>query len=143
VWRLSDDPRRFEPGARLLHEDGRHLVVEASRVHKDRFLVKFAGSSSRQDAEGLRGDLFVLPGEVRQLEADEYWPQDLIGCQVRLVDGQVAGSVAGITPGAAHDLLAVATPRGERLVPLVQAIVVKVDVGARQILLDPPEGLLD
>ncbi|MDQ3953483.1 MAG: hypothetical protein M3279_11055, partial [Actinomycetota bacterium] len=25
---ISDDPRRFAPGARLLHEDGRTLVVE-------------------------------------------------------------------------------------------------------------------
>ena len=104
--------------------------------------MKFAGSESRQDAEGLRGDIFVNPGEVRQLEADEYWPHDLIGCRVRLVDGDVAGSVSAITPGAAHDLLTVTTPRGDRLGPLVRAIVLKVDVDAREILLDPPEGLL-
>jgi 16S rRNA processing protein RimM len=127
----------------LLHEDGRELVVEASRVHRDRFLVKFAGADSRPDAERLRGQLFVMPGEVRQLADNEFWPHDLIGCEVHLVDGGVVGSVAAITPGPSQDLLTVATARGHRLVPLVQAIVVDVDVAARRVLLDPPEGLLD
>jgi 16S rRNA processing protein RimM len=39
--------------------------------------------------------------------------------------------------------LRVDTPRGERLVPMVKEIVPEVDTGARRIVIDPPEGLLD
>jgi len=52
-----------------MHSDGREMVVESSREHRDRFLVKFAGSESRADAELLRGELFVLPGDVREITA--------------------------------------------------------------------------
>ncbi|HEX3325633.1 MAG TPA: ribosome maturation factor RimM [Actinomycetota bacterium] len=143
VLRFSDDPRRFAPGARLMHSDGREMVVESSREHRDRFLVKFAGSESRADAEMLRGELFVLPGDVRELGPGEFWPHELVGCEVHLRDGGVVGSVSAVVPGAAQDLLTVATPQGERLIPLVGAIVVEVDVEARRVVIDPPEGLLD
>jgi 16S rRNA processing protein RimM len=143
VWRLSDDPRRFEPGARLIHADGRELVVEGSRIHRDRFLVKFAGSDSRAEAELLRGALFVPPGDVRELGPGEFWPQDLVGCEVYLVDGGRVGAVASVTPGPSQDLLTVTTSRGDKLVPLVRAIVVHVDIDERRVLIDPPEGLLD
>jgi ribosomal 30S subunit maturation factor RimM len=33
-------------------------------------------------------------------------------------------------------------PRGEVLIPLVETMCVRVDVGARLIVVDPPEGLL-
>jgi 16S rRNA processing protein RimM len=143
VLRLSDDPRRFEPGARLIHSDGREMVVESSRVHGDRFLVKFAGSDSRADAETLRGDLFVPPGDVRELGPGEFWPHELVGCEVHLSGGELVGSVAAVSPGPAQDLVTVTTARGDRLIPLVGAIVVSVDVGAGRIVIDPPEGLLD
>lgn len=143
VWRLSDDPMRFAPGARLMHANGREMVVESARVHRDRFLVKFAGSDSREEAEMLRGELFVRPTDVRDLGPDEFWPHDLVGCDVVLVDGRLVGRVLSVTGGPAQDLLTVSTSLGDRLIPLVQAIVVEVDVGARRILIDPPEGLLD
>jgi 16S rRNA processing protein RimM len=143
VWRLSDDPMRFAPGARLMHANGREMVVESARVHRDRFLVKFAGSDSREEAEMLRGELFVRPADVRELGPQEFWPHDLVGCDVVLVDGRSVGPVSSVTGGPAQDLLTVSTSRGERLIPLVQAIVVEVDIGARRIRIDPPAGLLD
>jgi 16S rRNA processing protein RimM len=143
VVRISDDPRRFEEGARLVHADGRELVVESSRAHRDRLLVKFEGSDDRISAEGLRGALFVPSEEARTLEEDEYWPHELTGCTVVLGDGTVVGEVRGIDPSPAHDLLRVQTPAGDRLVPIVKEIVNEVDVNARRIIIDPPEGLLD
>ena len=143
VFRFSDDPRRFEPGARLLHENGREMVVESSRAHRDRFLVKFVGIDDRAAAEMLRGDLIVLPGSVRELHPGEYWPQELVGCEVYLSDGSAAGEVTAVTPGAAQDLITVRTSTGERLVPLVEAIVRSIDPPGRRIVIDPPEGLLD
>jgi 16S rRNA processing protein RimM len=112
-------------------------------VHRDRFLVKFAGSETREDAEMLRGDLFVPEGDVRELGPGEFWPHDLVGCVVHLSDGTQVGSVGAVTEGSAQDLLTVATTKGDRLVPLVAAIVVKVDVEAKRVTIDPPAGLLD
>lgn len=140
--RISDDPHRFDAGSRLLHSDGRTLTVEHARPHRDRFLVKFEGIETREDAEDLRGTLFVPATEVRELDDDEFWEHDLVGCDVFDVEGRSLGTVTAIVRGPAQDLLEIATARGTGLVPFVHEIVRATDVGARRVVIDPPEGLL-
>lgn len=125
-----------------MHSDGRTLVVENARPHRDRFLVKFEGVETREDAEAIRGTLFVPSTEVRELDDDEFWEHDLVGCDVFDVDGRSLGSVTAIVPGPAQDLLEIDTARGPGLVPFVREIVRETDVGARRVVIDPPEGLL-
>jgi 16S rRNA processing protein RimM len=143
VVRISDDPDRFEPGAHLIDESGQDLVIETSRAHGNRWLIKFVGIDDRDAAERVRGPVFVSAADVRELEDDEFWPHDLIGCTVFLASGEEVGVVDRLVPGAAQDLLAVATGAGEKLVPMVKDIVVEVDVDNRRIVIDPPVGLLD
>jgi 16S rRNA processing protein RimM len=140
---ISDDPRRFQPGATLIHHDGTALVVESARAHGNRFLVKFANVDGRVEAERLRGSLFVRVEETRALEQDEFWPHELSGCNVSLTNGESVGRIVRVVPGAAQDLLLVATKGGERLVPAVKDIVIDVDVRQRRVVIDPPAGLLD
>ncbi|CAN5556795.1 ribosome maturation factor RimM [soil metagenome] len=140
---ISDDPKRFDPGSVLAHESGRELVVETSRRHRNRLLVKFHGVGDRDDAEALRGALYVTPERLRALEADEYWEHEIVGCNVATAEGRHVGIVARVVPGAAQDLLVVDTSRGERLVPIVKDIVVEIDVQDRRVRIEPPQGLLD
>jgi 16S rRNA processing protein RimM len=143
VLRISDDPTRFEPGSRLVHGDGRELIVESARPHRNRWLVKFEGARTKEDALELRGPLFVSPEEVRTLDEDEFWPHELTGCEVVLVSGEGVGRVREVVARGAQDLIEVETSRGLRLVPLVKAIVTDVDIGARRVTVDAPAGLLD
>lgn len=139
---ISDDPTRFEPGSTLQSDHG-DLVVAGSRRHGDRLLVHFEGIDSRELAERLRGPLYVPASSARALDEDEFWPHELEGCAVLDGSGGEVGTVSRITPGAAHDLLIVATAEGERMIPLVKEIVRSVDVGAGRVVVEPPEGLLD
>ncbi len=139
---ISDDPRRFQAGSRLQRDES-DLVVAAARRHGNRLLVKFEGIDTRDAAEAVRGPLFVPIEEARTLEEDEFWPHDLVGCEVRTADGRAHGTIRHVATGAAHDLLVVDTPVGERMIPLVKDIVRAVDVDARVVVVDPPEGLLD
>jgi 16S rRNA processing protein RimM len=141
--RISDDPRRWEPGSTLIHEDGRSLVVASSRPHRDRFMVTFEDITSREGAESLRGALYVSAEEVRDLEDDEYWLHDLIGATVEGITGEPVGEVTDVIAAPAQDLLVVETPRGERLIPLVKEIVPTVDIENKKVVVDPPEGLLE
>jgi 16S rRNA processing protein RimM len=143
VVRISDDPHRFDPGSRLMHEDGRELEIQSSRLHRDRLLVKFVEADSREEAESLRGTLFVPAGARRELGEAEYWADDLIGCEVETLDGGRVGRIAEVRPGPAQDLLVIEATSGEKLVPLVTEIVKRVDVDNRIVTIDPPEGLLD
>lgn len=143
VIRISDDPQRFSPGATLLHEDGRELTVSSSRAHRDRFLVRFDGTSSREEAEDLRGALYVSPDDSRELDEAEYWEHEVVGCVVMLQDGTELGTVSDVIVRPAQDLLEVDTPNGTRFLPFVEAIVTEVDVEGRRVVVSPPEGLLD
>lgn len=143
VIRISDDPHRFDPGSTLVHEDGRVLVVRSARVHRDRFLVRFEGISSRADAEGLRGALYIGASERRELEPTEFWEHEVVGCGVFLADGSEIGRVSDVIVRPAQDLLEVETATGRQLIPFVEAIVTEVDAEARRVVIDPPAGLLD
>lgn len=143
VIRISDDPQRFQPGSHLIHEDGRTLVVASARPHRDRFLVRFEGIGDRPSAEAARGVLYVSADDVRDLDEDEYWPGDLAGCGAFDPEGGALGTVSGVKMGGVQDLLVLDTPRGEKLVPLVQAIVTHIDIDSRRVVVDAPPGLLD
>ena len=143
VIRISDDPHRFDPGAKLIQEDGRELTVRSSRSHRDRFLVHFEEAFDRESAQALRGALYVAPSAVRELDESEFWEGDLVGCRVVLSDGSEVGEVSDVIVRPAQDLLQIETSRGQRLVPFVGEIVTEVDAETRVVTIDPPEGLLD
>jgi 16S rRNA processing protein RimM len=142
VVRISDDPLRFEPGASLIHDRKGELVIDEVRGHNDRLLVKFRGIDTREQAEGLRGALFVTPDDLRELDESEFWEHDLVGLTVVTSDGSAVGEVTAVINGP-QDLLEVSTNTGLRYVPVVKEIVVAVDLEAGRITLDPPAGLLD
>ena len=143
VVRISDDPERFQPGARLLTQTGRALTIVEAKQHGDRFLIAFSGYETREAAETLRGPLYIDAAQTRALADDEYWEHEIVGCRVWTTAEAEIGVVDRVVPGSAQDLLALDTPAGERLVPLVKEIVVEIDTGSRRVVLDPPEGLLD
>ena len=140
---ISDDPRRFQPGSTVIHERLGRLTVESSRPHRARTLVKFQEVDGRDDAESLRGGLFVEHDEARDLSEGEFWEHQLVGATVVDTEDREVGTLRRILPGPAQDLLVVDTPNGERLVPFVQDIVVEVDVARRTVRVDAPAGLLD
>lgn len=143
VMAISDDPHRFDPDALLIRDSGTELRVEASRRHGLRLLVKFVGVDDRGAAEGLRGALYISPDQRRKLDEGEYWAGELIGMAALGTGGEVLGEVGDVLPGAAQDLMAIETPSGRRLVPMVQEFIVAIDGVARTVVIDPPDGLLD
>jgi 16S rRNA processing protein RimM len=62
---------------------------------------------------------------------------------VATVGGGQVGEVLRVEGGAGASRLVVKGRRGEVLVPLAADICVEIDVNARRILIDPPEGLLE
>lgn len=140
---ISDDPHRWDPGARLLRADRSPLVIESSHTHKgSRLLVKFEGIDSRNAAEGLRGPVYVTEDQRRRLADDQYWQHELVGCAVVTRSGDEVGEVSGVVGGPVQDLISVDHDGRTFLVPLVKEIVVRVDVEARRVTIDPPSGLV-
>lgn len=142
---LTDFPDRFGVGEQLLLSDGpvaEPWRVEASRFHKGRVILKFAGCDSIKAAEKLIGRWIVVSRESRRtLPPGVVYLADLIGCTVREM-GQTLGVVDAIEePSGAPVLLRLRTAEGELLVPFAAEICRTVDVGKREIEVRLPEGL--
>ena len=137
----SDDPEVLAPGASLeIAGRGAALTVRSVRVHKDRVLVSFEECGSREDAEALRGARLLVEEHE---EEDAWYPHQLKGLAARTPGGEDLGTVTGLTPGAAQDLLLVKTPAGTVMVPFVTQLVPTVDVEGGVVIIDAPPGLFD
>lgn len=133
LW--TDRRERVARGATLWTAGGtRALRVVASRPHQGRHLVRFEGIADRSAAEALRG----VPLEAPALDdPTTLWVHELVGDEVRTVDGRSLGVVTAVEANPASDLLVL---EGGALVPL--AFVVAHRPGD-QITVDIPPGLLD
>ena len=120
------------------------LRVERLWYHDGRPIFKFAGIDSISDAEAWRGAAICIPAEERvQPDEGEYLHADLVGCVVEAQGGPV-GVVRAVDDHGGAPLLRVETPDGrELLIPFARAICREIDVAAKRIRAELPEGLTE
>jgi 16S rRNA processing protein RimM len=106
--------------------------------------ARIKGISSKEQADALRGTpLLADRDRLPALPEDEYYHADLIGLPVHDPGGTLLGHVRAVLNHGAGDILEVARPGGATaLIPFTLAAVPLVDVAARRIVADPPEGSL-
>ena len=138
---------RFKVGVELIGlVDGRPqpLRVSASREREGRWIVGFDGVTTMSAAEQLRDtELRVAADRLHALSAGQFYLHDLAGCDVVTTLGEAVGQVDRVELGTGTPVLVVIGKRGEVLVPLAEPICQRVDVAAKRIEIDPPEGLID
>lgn len=143
----TDEPdRRLAAGCVVVTDSGLDLTIESATWHSGRLLLTFEGYPDRTAVEQLRGLLISAQRDEGEQPEDpeEFYDSSLLDCQVVLTDGSPVGTITDVAHLPAQDMLVVATPDDrEVLVPFVAAIVPSVDVAARRVVIDPPEGLLD
>jgi 16S rRNA processing protein RimM len=148
---LTDFPERFEGLEELIAvaPDGKRttLELEGHWFQGGRIILKFAGYDSIEAASVLVGYEFAVPESERvELEEDEFYDWELIGCRVETVEGEELGIVREVlrTGGDAEVLVVEkAEAKGEHLIPLAETICVEIDIENKLIRVDPPEGLLE
>ena len=133
---------RFAAGATLT-AGPRTLRVAGHRWQSGTLLVTFDQVTDRSSAEALRGaELWAtLDGADLPVDEDEFHDHDLIGLTVR-VGGIEAGRITGVQHLPGQDVLVIATPAGERLVPFVAALVPTIDVASGWVEVADLPGLL-
>ena len=124
---------RIAPGTELITERG-VLVVKTGAKHQQRYIVSFEGTTTRDQAEALRGLVLSAPG----LEDDDaIWIDELFNAEVYDQDGILRGKVKEVEENPASDILILDTGF---LVPL--AFVVEVEANTR-IDIEAPKGLFE
>jgi 16S rRNA processing protein RimM len=145
---LTDFPERFEDVEELVlvSPAGERKIghLEDHWFQNDRVILKLAGYDDVETAKELVGFEFAVPEENRvQLPADHYYDWELEGCTVKAGATNIGKVQSVIKTGGTEILEIVGADGKERLIPLVDSIVVEIDPAGKRIVVDPPEGLLD
>lgn len=129
----------------LMSEDGaQSFDVSVDRPVKGGFAARIKGVRYRDQAEALRGTrLYVARDVLPSLPDDEFYVSDLIGMTVADTGGAVLGRVKAVQDYGAGDILEVQRPGApDILLPFTREVVPTVDLTARRLIADPPEGAL-
>lgn len=113
------------------------------REHGKFVLLRLKDVLDRDQAEMLRGaEVLALREEVPK-EDDEVFFEDIIGCSVFLPDMSYVGEVKDVKRYPQEIWEIVDKEENEILFPAIDQFVVKLDVENGEIIIDPPDGLLD
>ncbi|MGG1398364.1 ribosome maturation factor RimM [Bacillus salipaludis] len=125
-------------------KDPIELKVKSHRSHKNFDLLTFEGLENINEVEKFRDGILKVPESyLGQLEEDEFYFHEIIGCLVATTKGEEIGKVTEILTPGANDVWVVKGKGGkETLIPYIHDVVKKVDVKEKVILIEPMEGLL-
>ena len=144
---LTDRPEeRFVRGA-VLHPEGQgeRLTIARSQPVADGpgWWLTFTERTTREAAHSLRDQYLeiVEPAGTRP-EGTFFW-HEILGLAVRGTDGRELGTVREVYRAGEAEVFVVEGPRGEIDVPAVRGIVVSLDPGAGEIVVDTDALALD
>ncbi|MBA3539000.1 MAG: 16S rRNA processing protein RimM [Deltaproteobacteria bacterium] len=138
---VTHDPKSTIVGEiELLWIGGKSFRVATARSSTRGWLVQLEGIDTRTLAEGLRGQVVEVDRSALEIAEGDVLLDDLVGCAVRRVDGLAWGTIVAVE-GGMQDRLVIHDGEIERMLPLVDAFVVDIDLEAKLVTVDPPEGL--
>jgi 16S rRNA processing protein RimM len=138
-------PQDIETYSPLTTEDGSHsYTVALIGSIQNGFSARLSGVETKEQADALRGlKLFARRDQLPSLPDDEFYHADLIGLDVFDTGGTLLGQVRSVQNHGAGDLLEIhgSGLSDSVLLPFTQALVPTVDLAAKRIVADPPDGL--
>lgn len=139
------EPEAIASYGPLYTEDGaRSFQVTLTRPVAGGLGARVSGVTTKEQADALKGtSLFVDRARLPKLPDDEYYYSDLIGLAAHDTGGKLVGLVTAVHNHGAGDLLEVQSEGHKQplLLPFTLAVVPTVDLAARRIIIDLPEGL--
>jgi 16S rRNA processing protein RimM len=138
--RTDDAATRFALNSSLETDEHGDLIVESVRVHNGILLLSFKGFTDRNAVEKLRDVLVYAEIDINEPgeDEDDYHVLQLIGCNTYLEDGSLVGEITDVLNLPGQDVLVIAGPTGEVLIPFVRALVPVVDIKNKKLTVIPP-----
>lgn len=119
-------------------------AVEQARVMGDLVILRLAGFSGRNAAEGLRGWEVRIDREfLSGLGPNTYYWHDLVDLPVITGAGERLGVLMSLMNTAAHDILVITGGGREYLIPAVAECVAGLAPDGKALIVTPPPGLLE
>jgi 16S rRNA processing protein RimM len=118
--------------------------VESLTLDRNSYFLKLKGVDTLAQSEALTGrEVFVPESSFRPLEGGRFYDFQVLGSRVVTGEGTEVGIVRGVLEAGGQEVLIVARGDEEIYVPFVEAICRRIDPPRREIVIEPPDGLLD
>jgi 16S rRNA processing protein RimM len=125
----------------------RDVEVKQCKLHGGDVVAQLAGVTDRDVAEALKGAAVSVPRSAfPALSDDEFYWTELIGLDVENLQGEHLGTVTDMMSNGPQSILRIApvptadadpeVAAQERLIPFVDAFIIKVDKEAKKITVD-------
>lgn len=116
--------------------------IRSLRVQGTSAIVGLQGIADRNTAELYVGHGVLIARQDLPLPQDgEFYWRDIEGRKVITRDGRKLGTVSQLFSNGAQDIMVVTDGELDCMIPIVGSIVVSID--QTEIVIDPPEGLLE
>jgi len=128
-WFISSDEKNWST-----------FSIESIKINQNRMMVKFEGINDRTTADGYqRYWVGVLKKSLPKLTDNEFYWNDLIGCEVYNTDGFLFGRLTGLIETGANDVFVVEGEK-KRLIPYTKMTVKKIELKQQHIIVDWDES---
>ena len=133
---LTDDPNNFKRYKKVLVDDEWKKILGV-KFQKDRLILKLEGIETMNDAETFKQKYLYVPrDEEPELEENEDYVCDIIGCSVYDTEDKFLGEVFEVISTKNNDVYWIKKPK-ELLIPVLSDIVFDVDVDEKKIVIRP------
>lgn len=142
---ITDFPERLKAGSKVfVGEEHRPLRIKSCRSHQKGMLVCFDNFSTPEAVGFLRNWMvYVKASDLPSLPKGEYYHHQVIGMRVVDETNTLLGIVADIIPTGANDVFVISQEGGgEFLLPMVDEMVISIDLEKKEICARPMPGLI-
>ncbi len=140
---ITEFPERFAPGS-TVYTNKRQLTIDDVVWRKGRAIVKFTKIDTEQDAQKLCGQLVEIHhSQLQTLPDGQFYQFQLIGLEVRTVQGEIVGKISDIMPTSGTDIYVINGEGGEILIPSTDENIKSIDLEKGVVYVEPVKGLLD
>ncbi|WP_430536167.1 ribosome maturation factor RimM [Listeria rocourtiae] len=121
------------------------LIIKTHRKHKNFDLLTFEGIIGINNVERMRDGMLKVPeSQLGELEENEYYFHEIVGCEVYTEEGELLGEISEIlTPGANDVWVVQKKGQKDKLVPYIADVVKSVNIKDKKITISVMEGLFD
>ena len=120
------------------------LIVNNASSHGTVVIAKIKGIDTVEQAEQLRNKVVYISREQLNLEEGSYLIQDLLMCDVFDVDtDELLGKITDVSKTGSNDVWHISKEGKEYLIPVIDDVVINVDVDNEKVVIRPLKGIFD
>lgn len=118
--------------------------VMSSKPHGNVVIMEIDGVDNMDAAEALRGKIVYIERKALKLDKDQYLICDLLGCKVYDADSnKELGEISDVSKTGANDVWHISKEGKEYLIPVIDEVVISVDIDEDRIVIRPLKGIFE